>query len=348
VRKRIGRLNIPLLVISMLLSLTLWIVVQAQSMQITSWKIFVPLKIANLDPRYVIANNVPDSVQITIEGPGDKRDDPGLKSAQAIVDLRSATPGRRTYNAIVEAPDPEVGTMLPKDTSKITFDVEAKQFKTFKVVVEPKGRISDRSLRYAQSEVDPETVVYSGPADRVDSIARVRVMLDLGELEPNNAEKTFDLPVDALDVRGRIVRNVVPSVSLVNIHPTVEPASVDKQLFIIPNLIGRPAAGYEVIGYKAQPDKLSVTGSSLLLAESSSVSTEPIDLTGLTKTATFDAKLQMPGGLTVVEPRPIKVRVEVRRQSLPSSNPARVPSKSTDPPFPDRVPPIQPEKGISH
>jgi YbbR domain-containing protein len=347
-RRRFGRPNVPLLIISMLLALTLWIIVQAQNMQIKTKGMTIPLKVDNLDPKYVITD-IPDSVPITIEGPGDKLDDLGLKNAQAILDLRGARLGRRTYSAIIEAPDPDINRLLPRDTSKVIVNIEAKLTKSFSVVVEPHGRISDRTLSYAGSEVEPQTVEYSGSQGRIASIAKVRVMLDLGDVDPSNSDRTFDLPVQALDVDGRSVPYVVPDASVVRIRPAVEPATVNKDLFIIPKLIGRPAQGFEVKDYKVFPEKVSVTGASLLLAQSSSIPTLPIDVNGLNKTVTIDAKLDLPAEFTLLQPSAVIVRVDIERQQLPKTAPiAHSKPPHSDPPFPDHVPPLSPAPGGKH
>ena len=313
-------------------------------MQIKEQVVAVPLKADNLDPKYVITE-IDDTVKVKFEGPGDKLADPGLKNAVAIVDLSKAAPGRHLYSAIIEAPDPEVQRLLPRDYAKVLIGIETKASKTFSITVEPKGRISDRNLRYDVSAVEPQEVIFSGSQSRVDSIRKARVILDLGDFDPNESDRTFSLPIEGLDANGRPVPYVVPSVSLIKVHPSVEPATVDKELFIIPKLIGRPAPGYEVREYTTVPEKLSVTGGSLTLSQTSSLSTEPIDVGGLNGTVIREAALVLPKELKLMQTRTVTVRVVIQRQQVPKAD---TPPAATVPAFPDRVPPLIPRKGGLH
>ncbi len=344
--KRFGHPNIPLLIISVLLSLTLWVIVQAENMQLKTSTLTVPLRVDNLDPKYVITE-IDDTVSIQVEGPGDKLNDPGLKNAQALVDLKNAAPGRKMYNAIIEAPDPQVQRLLPRDYSKVLIRIEAKASKSFPVIVEPKGRISDRNLRYDVSEVEPAVVTFSGSQSRVDSIVRARVMLDLGEIDPNDSERTFSLPIEAFDDQGRPVPYVAASTTFIRVHPTVEPATVDKELFILPQFIGRPAPGYGVVGYVTSPDKVTVTGSSLTLAQTSSIRTFPIDVTGISGLTIRETTLLLPEDLKPMHSGTYRVRIFVQKQEAPKATPP-VPAPNQTPAFPDHVPPLVPIKGGSH
>lgn len=346
--RALSRLNIPLLIISLLLSLTLWIVVQAQTMQIESKDITVPLNYVNLDPRFVLIQ-IPPTVPVTVTGPSDKLNDPGLKNAQAVVDLHDAQEGSHTYNAIVKAPDPDSNRLLPRDTVKVTVDLATKVSQLFKVVVETRGRLADRSVMYSGAQADPPFVEYSGSESALKSIAKVRAVLDLDDIDPDQPDKTKQCRVEALDRLGHplLPSKVLPSVAEVTVRPEIDPATVEKDLFIIPTVVGRPAAGFEVTGYEAIPEKLSVTGASMKLAESSSVPTLPIDVSGLSATVTLPARLELPPNLKRVAQKSIEVRIDIRREQTPAAPPAGQ-KKPADPGFPDHVPPLYPSKGGSH
>jgi len=89
------------------------------------------------------------------------------------------------------------------------------------------------------------------------------------------------------------------------------PATVN--VLVTPRWVGTPAFGYEVDSVIVEPNQVTLTGESRVLAAIQKVWTEPIDLTGLKTSKTVTVPLQVPSGTKSSDP---SVRVEVRLNKI--------------------------------
>jgi YbbR domain-containing protein len=176
---------------------------------------------------------------------------------------------------------------------------------------ERRERISERSYRIPLSIVNipPRTLIASPLPPAVD--VRVRgPFTALRQLEPEKLEAVVDL-FNA--PRGERVYRLTPED--VNVPQEVEVIAIvpqelrvyldgvgEKAVGVIPALVGQPAAGERVVDVSVQPKTVRVVGPESALARMSSVSTDPISLSGRTSSFSTPA--------TVVPNAPgVRVRV---------------------------------------
>jgi YbbR domain-containing protein len=75
---------------------------------------------------------------------------------------------------------------------------------------------------------------------------------------------------------------------------------------------GTPAAGFEIDEISVEPLTVQVEGDADPLAALARVDTEPISVSGLSETQTFETELALPAGIEAVDPLPIRVTVSFR------------------------------------
>jgi YbbR domain-containing protein len=116
----------------------------------------------------------------------------------------------------------------------------------------------------------------------------------------------------ALDAQENPVSgvDVVPVQAEVRIPVTKE--SADKELIVNASVAGMPRYPAEVVGVETQPDRVKVMGVPDLLAATSTVDTEPVDISGATSDVTRTVGLNLPTGLSTMSPIIVTVTVHVR------------------------------------
>ncbi|MCL4503596.1 MAG: CdaR family protein [Deltaproteobacteria bacterium] len=138
------------------------------------------------------------------------------------------------------------------------------------------------------SEVPAELEVgISGPRSIVNKLSQSRqsYVVDLAGLK--NGPYNFYLGPNSFSFpRGIIVTRIQPNLININLEPTTTAT-----LPIKPVLIGHPPEGYEVVGVKSQPERVTVTGPEDELADLKSIPTHPIDLRRLTETTVLPTDL---------------------------------------------------------
>lgn len=228
-------------------------------------------------------------------------------------DVRGPGEYRVELDAMIN--EPRFGTVAAVRPSTLTLElgVMAEARAPIDVVVRrepPLGYSYPSELVCDQTEV-----VVRGSAERVQSVVRAEVRMDLSD-KRNPFTESFDLiPVNA---DGRTVSNV-------ELSPTSVVCSVDIQvredvtpIEVLPATTGSPPEGYIFEGYDSfSPRSVGVTGDRDAIASMNRVvRTAPIDLRGRTETFTVEVPVQLPDGVRLVpENQLISVTVRISPQT---------------------------------
>jgi uncharacterized protein (TIGR00159 family) len=109
-----------------------------------------------------------------------------------------------------------------------------------------------------------------------------------------------------------------PGLDVIKISPnqlTIElEEKKTKSLLVVPEWTGNLPEGKKLLSHKVLPDRIVVIGTPPALKKISSIKTEPIDLTDITKTETIEANIFMSGTsvkLSPDAPREVKVTLEI-------------------------------------
>jgi YbbR domain-containing protein len=124
-----------------------------------------------------------------------------------------------------------------------------------------------------------------------------------------------------LDDNDDPVSRVEIAPKMVTVNIPIEPLGYLRDLAVTPALQGQPAPDYRVSNLVVRPPVVKVFGPPEAVRNTSGyLQTQPINLTGITQSMTTPVSLQMPEGLTIVDPaRPIvsvTLKIEVIRSGL--------------------------------
>jgi YbbR domain-containing protein len=183
--------HIGLKIISVALASLIWLLVSGE--QVVERALRIPLEFTNLPPQIEIVGETPNVVDVRVRGSSGAlaRMSPG--ELVAVLDLRSARPGRRLFHLAgsdVRAPfGVQVVQVAP---SSMAMGFEASASKVVRVVPEIDGSPAP-GFSIGTVTAEPETVEVIGPASAVKG-------LDEAITEPVSVEGTRKTVVDEVTV----------------------------------------------------------------------------------------------------------------------------------------------------
>lgn len=295
-----------LFVVSLILSLALWLQVGFQDDLVSSREISVRLQLRNV-PSELIATAAPTDVRVLAEGATSNLDALNPESITAVIDMRDAEAGRRTYAINLNVPSRPKLVFTPRtNVAAVTLEPIARIEQT--VAVETRGT-RPLGLRYDGASIEPDKVEIVGPQSSIDEVRRVQATLDLAGLRPGTS---FVLDVEILDGRNRPIPFVKAEPARVSVFPAVAAAPATTNLPINAVWSGQPKFGFQVVQWEMRPSQVSLTGDSGALAAVEKVDTEPIDLSGLDRPTTRVVKLRIPPGLRATSETSVQVSLDVQ------------------------------------
>lgn len=161
--------------------------------------------------------------------------------------------------------------------------------------------------------VDTETVTVSGPQSIVSGIteAQAPVTIDASGIDIDQLVSlvAIDNVGNELGVDSRI--EIDPPSVRVQVQVFTDRRS--KALPIAPNIIGTPAAGFEVASVEVNPPVVSVQGDANDLASLDRADTQPVSISGASSEVTQDVGFALPDGVQALNLTTVKVTVKLRQ-----------------------------------
>lgn len=312
--------RIPLAIASILLSLGLWLYVQYQDLPNQPSgpnRIAVPLQATGLRSG-LWALNVPPTVEFTAEGTAEELAKIDRSNLVATVDLSNAAEGKNSYRAVLKAPTEYKVNWSPA-FKKVTLTIERESTRTLPVTVDTAGGLNVEKRLYNNASTEPESVTIHGPTSLVNDVVKARVILDLSKVTPQTAYK---LPVELLQLNDLPVSDKITCEPReVTVRPSLTIAPTAKSLLVSPIFKGQPLFGYQIVSYEVFPNQVNIRGESEAIAKLSLVETEPIDITGISKTTIIETVLNLSPGLRSIDANRAveKVKVRIQVEKVPAS-----------------------------
>jgi YbbR domain-containing protein len=161
----------------------------------------------------------------------------------------------------------------------------------------------------------PSAATATGPANEVDSIARLVVKPDVTGATDTVDDDYQILPVDA---QGNEVPDVQVSPQTAHVQIGVVEAGRTKEVFITPKITGAPAPGFVIGNVVVKPATTILSGSVDQLSNVSNVSTEPIDIQGANSDLTRQVRCIVPPGTTATAAAPVSVTIQIISATTPA------------------------------
>ena len=280
-------------VISFILAASLWYyAVGVQGPIITrSFKVQVtPINLAN---GVYITNEIED---VTVKAEGSSKVILGINASDftALVNLAGKEEGE--YLVPVEVRPPS-SSIKVKAISPEKVKVSLEKISTIKlpIIVKFTGT-PDQNFVPANPILTPTEVTLTGPMSRLRNIKSVYVEINLTGV---SKASTFVLPVMLSVKDNTSVESVQVNPSSCVVKLPGKNPTITKTVPVIPNISGVPFEGFAVKSVSVEPSVVTLKGSFSDLSNVDSVSTNQIDINGITESKKYTAKFVLPDNVKV-------------------------------------------------
>lgn len=311
--------NVSLMILALILATAVWVAAALEQDPIRE-EVFttpIPVQTRNLPVDTQIFGNWPNQVQVTLRAPLSIWDELSTDRFEATVDLAGLEPGAHALPVQISLKGVEAARILKIEPAKINLTLDKVREQEIEVKLTLKGEPA-LGFRAKAPSVIPETVIVTGPASQVEQVVEATTQLSLrGERSTVDEE---GLLVLARDSEGRLVEGVKLEPDRVRVRVPIELLVNYRVLLVTINQIGQPAVGYRVTDIKADPQSVTVFGTSAALSELEGfVRTVPIPIEDATSDVTERVALDLPEGVAVVEPEEPAVQVTIKIEPIVDS-----------------------------
>lgn len=268
----------------------------------------VPIGIENAPADVIVLSNLGAVTRIQYVAPPDL----GLRiessSFRATVDLADVDPTAEpvTLPVTVEAVDPRIQVL---DFEPRAIGVTLDRVDTKSVPIRAVLGAIPAGLDVGDPAVEGTTAVVSGPQSIVGRVAEVqaRIAIDASGIDVNQL-----VPLLPVDANGDVVAPVDVEPVQVRVRIPVFTDRRSKTLPVKPNVVGTPAAGFEVASVEVDPPVVSVEGDANDLAGLDRADTQPISVAGASSQVTQIVGLALPDGVQPLGSATVQVTIRLR------------------------------------
>jgi YbbR domain-containing protein len=268
----------------------------------------VPIQRVNGGSDVIVLSNLGAVTRVRYVAPPDLGLRIDSSTFRATVDLEGVVPtgGPVSLDVSVEAVDPRV-TVIDFEPHAIVLTLDRVSTKSvpIRAVLGP----TPSGLDTGQPIVEGTTATVSGPQSVVNLVTEVqaRIVVDASGIDVNQLVSL--LPVDA---NGEVLTPIDVEPAQVRVRVPVFTDRRSKTLPVTPNVIGTPAAGFEVASIEVDPPVVSVEGDANDLAGLDRADTVPISVTGASSQVTQIVGLALPDGVQALGSGTVQVTIKLR------------------------------------
>ena len=306
----IVRKNFNLKFLALLAALLLWIYVRyTQNLWegVDKYVAFsVPISYLNLSTGQALLD-APGSVSLTLKGNQEAVKNLNPKAVKAIVDVNNRTPG--VYSLEIGVITPVGLKIMDQNPKKAIFNLQ--EIASRELPVQPRGMgdfPGERVLK--EFNLEPRTVKVTGPVSLLDKISRVEARINLGKADIPIVTRSSALPVDR---DGNVVEGVKVAPAYVLLEVDVGYKAGTQKVEIKPALVGKPAPGWKVSRVKVSPSQTMVINGQNQ-GKLDSVTTEPVDLSGISRDTVREVKILAPGGISLLKEKIVQVNIMLEKE----------------------------------
>lgn len=315
--------NLATFLLSLVLAIFIWMSASQTQDPVRTRFLDVPLQYVGLPTDTTLVEADPrQTVQIRLEGPDSVLQEYTSNDFTATVDLSQVPFGEQAsvdINVTMSRSGATISFITPEQVEVM---LEQQVTRDIPVEVDIRGAVA-RGHTQGEALVEPASIRVTGPASQVNQLDFALVTIFL-----NSAVETLiETPAPIFyDQAGRVagVGALDLSQDEVTVTIPVEESAgfADKLVTVV--WTGEPAPGYRLLSVTADPPSVLVEGRPAQVNLLASVSTEPIDIDGLTESFQQAAVLDLPAGITVDPEQTVTVNIEIE-PILTTSSYNRVP-----------------------
>ena len=301
--------NLATFLFSLLLAIFIWIGASQENDPALLQSFQVPIDLVG-QPENSTLDISTSSVVVVVEAPSSVMQDLTTDDFSAVVDLSDVTLGEDIALPVTMNTTTTGISVNSLSPAIINLRLEQLVSREVPVVLDIRGSVA-RGHTQGEPLVDPQTITVVGTANEVEPLDSARVTVFL-----NNVRDTFtSTPFPIFYNRQGQIASVsgldsVSTESVVVTIPVQESADFAEKIIDV-DWSGSPADGYRLLSINVAPPSALLQGSPSRLTALTQVTTEPIDITGLTETFAQPVTLELPDGITLDEVQVYTVTVEI-------------------------------------
>ena len=288
-----------LLIISFLLSLSLWIFVtdSENSRRVDGVPGLVSVIPVNIAPDLAVVN-VPSGLKIYAAATSDRWESLTAADFQASLDLSDYGEGEHLIDIIphISFGNKTSVRLVEVEPSQILINLESRITKSVIPGSRLTGSLADGlelgSIKFSDSQVS-----VSGPKSRIELIESVAVWLDVSDIQ---ATSSRFLSFHAFDMNGSEIGGI-----------SISPPSGEVQVEIVRNrsirqvpvsllISGIPKSGYRISDVRVYPAVVELSGPQRFITEVNKIYTEDVDVDGQSESLSKRLALTIPSGIGIL------------------------------------------------
>ncbi len=302
--------NLSSLLLAFVLALTVWVAaVNAEDpIEERTFPSAIPIELRNKPPGLLIVELPPSNARISLRAPRSVWDNLSAEDISIWVDLSDAEPGQLQVELRHHvAEDPVRVTDLQPSTVGLVLESSASNRMPIQVEVIGEPAIGYRA---AETAVDPERAVVTGPSSAVARVSQLLVEVDISG---RSTDLNQNVRIQALDAGGNLVADVTVDPASADVTLGVEDLGGYRSVVVLPKIEGEVEPGYQLTRITVSPTLVRVFAPDpqVINELSSFVETETVQLSGATEDFERRVGLNLPEGVSIVGEPSVVVRVSV-------------------------------------
>ncbi|QHA90162.1 CdaR family protein [Bacillus sp. N1-1] len=260
------------------------------------------------DEENVVVSDLPETVDVLVEGRTDGLMLSKLTNKEIYVDLRNLTPGQHLVT--VKHRDFPENVDVTIDPVRVSVTIEEKKSNTFQAGINllkaeelPEGYSTEEPI------VSPKTVTVTGASSKLEQVAFVRGYVNIsGAKEEVNERITLNVyDANMEEIQGLSIDPAVVDVKVPVTAPFKKvPIKLDQK--------GKLPEGTSISSIELEPKEVSVFGPEEELGKLEFLDGIPLDLSEITKDTTIELDVPVPDGMKKVDPETVKAKITVGKE----------------------------------
>jgi YbbR domain-containing protein len=287
---------VALAIVALVAAVALWVAVtESENPKVVhEFQAAIPIKTVNVADGLAVASLSQQAVQVRVSAPEDVFSRLSAANFSAQVDLTGVRDPKSSQIVLVEVIGEPDASIVDVSPTFVDVTLENETSKDVPVKVNRTGPLP-QGFSVTATEANPATVRVTGATSLVQFVQSADIDVNVTGLRANLQRQGT---LTARDASGADVPRVTLEPASAEVKLTVVPQETRIVLPVVVQPQGSVADGYNITSVTADPQTVEVSGQLDILQGLTSLTTEPIDVSGAKADLTRSLKLRVPANVT--------------------------------------------------